>query len=65
MQFYTSKPGLAEFVEHQNSYLRATGFESHCEQEFFILHFCRFRRAPGRLTGAIQMKSRMTSIRGA
>ena len=42
---------------------KGCGFESHCGQEIFHFVFCRFRRAPGRSTGPIQMKSSMTSIR--
>ena len=38
--------------------------ESHCGQEFFHFVFCRFRCAPDRSTGPIQMKSSMTFIRG-
>ena len=39
------------------------GFESHCGKGIFHFVFCRFRRAPGRSTGPMQMKSSMTSIR--
>ena len=40
-------------------------FESHSGQDFFFhFVFCRFRRAPDRSTGPMQMKSSMTSIRG-
>ena len=43
---------------------QSCGFESHYGQEFFHFVFCRFRRAPGRSTGPMQIKSSMTSIRG-
>ena len=40
------------------------GFESHYVTLFFFhFVFCRFRHAPGRSTGPIQMKSSMTFIR--
>ena len=53
---------LAQSVE-QETLNRDCGFESHCGQEIFHFVFCRFRRAPGRSTGPMQMKSSMTSIR--
>ena len=54
---------LAQSVEHQTLNRRGCGFESHCGLEIFHFVFCRFRRAPGRSTGPMQMKSSMTSIR--
>ena len=42
---------------------KGCGFEFHCGQEIFLFVFCRFRRAPDRSTGPMQMKSSMTSIR--
>ena len=42
---------------------KGCGFESHSGQGIFHFVFCRFRRAPGRSTGPMQMKSSMTSIR--
>ena len=38
-------------------------WEIDCGQGIFHFVFCRFRRAPVRSTGPMQMKSSMTSIR--
>ena len=54
---------LAQSVEHQTLNRRVVGLNPHCGQEIFHSEFCRFRRAPGRSTGPMQMKSSMTSIR--
>ena len=51
---------FAQVVEHQTVDLRAVGSNSTVGKNF---SFCRFRRAPDRSTGAIQMKSSMTFIR--
>ena len=54
---------LAQSVEHQTLNRRVVGSNPTVDKKFFIFLFCRFRRAPGRSTGPMQMKSSMTSIR--
>ena len=54
---------LAQSVEHQTLNRRVVGSSPTVDKKFFILYNCRFRRAPGRSTGPMQMKSSMTSIR--
>ena len=56
---------LAQSVEHQTLNRRVVGSSPTVDKKFFHFVFCRFRRrrAPGRSTGPIQMKSSMTSIR--
>ena len=54
---------LAQLVEHQTSHLRVESSQPAVTRIFHFV-FCRFRRAPDRSTGPIQMKSSMTSIRG-
>ena len=55
---------LAQSVEHQTLNRRVMGSSPTVDKKFFILYnFCRFRRAPGRSTGPMQMKLSMTSIR--
>ena len=56
------KARLAQSVEHQTLNRRVVGSSPTVDKKFFIL-YCRFRRAPGRSTGPMQMKSSMTSIR--
>ena len=51
---------LAQSVEHQTLNRRVVGSSPTVDKKFV---FCRFRRAPGRSTGPMQMKSSMTSIR--
>ena len=54
---------LAQSVEHQTLNRRVVGSSPTVDKNFFHFVFCRFRRAPGRMTGPVQMKSSMTSIR--
>ena len=54
---------LAQSVKHQTSNLRIVGSSPTVGNIIFHFVFCRFRRAPDRSTGSMQMKSSMTSIR--
>ena len=53
---------LAQSVEHQTLNRKVVGSSPTVDKKFSFV-FCRFRRAPGRSTGPMQMKSSMTSIR--
>ena len=52
---------LAQSVEHQTLNRRVVGSSPTVDKKFFV--FFHFRRAPGKSTGPMQMKSSMTSIR--
>ena len=57
------QPGIALVNPASDLESKGWGFESHCGQGIFHFVFCRFRRAPVRSTGPMQMKSSLTSIR--
>ena len=50
---------LAQSVEHQTLNRRVVGSSPTVDKEFFRFVFCRFRCAPVRSTGPMQMKSSM------
>ena len=54
---------VAQLVQHRTTNLKVVGSSPTVGKTFFHFVFCRFRRAPGRSTGPIQMKSSVTLIR--
>ena len=56
------KARVGQSIDHQATNLNDVGSNPTVGKMFLFL-FCRFRRAPGRSTGPIQMKSNNTFIR--